>query len=189
MTEIRWHARAGQGAKSASQLLAQALMHAGRWVQAFPEYGPERRGAPMRAYTRLAADPIRRRDPIEHPDVVVVLDETLLHEPAVTAGLAAEAVVVVNTERAPDEVRAELATLAEVVCVPADAIAEANGVKFANSVMVGAVAAAVGEPPLSDVLAATESLFGKKLAPAVAAASLEAVAAGYRHVEEEVAHV
>ena len=74
LTEIRWHARAGQGAKTASQVLALALLRSGKFVQAFPEYGPERRGAPLRAYTRSSSKPIRRHDAIEHPDAVVVLE-------------------------------------------------------------------------------------------------------------------
>ena len=74
MIEVRWHARAGQGAKTASQLLAEAMLRAGKSVQAFPEYGPERRGAPMRAYTRIDDKPIRRHDSVTHPDVVVVSD-------------------------------------------------------------------------------------------------------------------
>ena len=72
LTEIRWHARAGQGAKTASNILALALLRTGKSVQSFPEYGPERRGAPLRAYTRYDDKPIRRHDSIEHPDVVVV---------------------------------------------------------------------------------------------------------------------
>lgn len=189
MIEIRWHARAGQGAKSASQLLALAAMRAGRYVQAFPEYGPERRGAPMRAYTRLDSDPIRRRDPVESPDIVVVLDDSLLHEPTVVAGATPESVVVVNTSHNPAHVHDALGCAVRVACVPADAIAEAAGVRFANSVMVGAVAAVVGEPPLEDVLAAADALLGKKLAPDLAAASLDAIAAGYAQVVQEVAHV
>ena len=78
MKEIRWHARAGQGAKTAAQLLALALLREGKSVQAFPEYGPERRGAPMRAYTRYDDRPIRRHDSIENPDVVVVLEPSLV---------------------------------------------------------------------------------------------------------------
>ena len=83
MKEIRWHARAGQGAKTASHLLAVALLHAGKSVQAFPEYGPERRGAPMRAYTRFDDRPIRRHDSIEEPDAVVVLEPSLIDDPNV----------------------------------------------------------------------------------------------------------
>ena len=74
LTEIRWHARAGQGAKTAAQVLALALMRSGKSVQAFPEYGPERRGAPLRAFTRTSDSPIRRHDAVTSPDLVVVLE-------------------------------------------------------------------------------------------------------------------
>ena len=80
LTEIRWHARAGQGAKTAAQALALALLRSGKSVQAFPEYGPERRGAPLRAYTRFSDGPIRRHDGVTDPDVVVVLEPSLVHE-------------------------------------------------------------------------------------------------------------
>ena len=76
LTEIRWHARAGQGAKTASQLLALALLRSGKSVQAFPEYGPERRGAPLRAFTRVSDRPIRRHDTITDPDLVIVLEQS-----------------------------------------------------------------------------------------------------------------
>ena len=88
MTEIRWHARAGQGAKTAAQILALALLRTGKGVQAFPEYGPERRGAPLRAFTRVADRPIRRHDSVTDPDVVVVLEPSLVHEAGVADGLA-----------------------------------------------------------------------------------------------------
>ena len=87
LTEIRWHARAGQGAKTAAQVLALALMRSGKNVQAFPEYGPERRGAPLRAFTRTSTRPIRRHDSVTEPDLVVVLEPTLVHESDVAEGL------------------------------------------------------------------------------------------------------
>jgi pyruvate ferredoxin oxidoreductase gamma subunit len=158
MREIRWHARAGQGAKTASQLYATAALHAGKSVQAFPEYGPERRGAPLRAYTRVDDVPIRRHDAVTHPDVVVVLEPSLLHEVDVADGLEPEGLVLVNAERRP----AELSS-ARVVCVPASKLAERHGSKFANLIMVGALAAAVGEPPVADVANAAIELLGKKV--------------------------
>jgi pyruvate ferredoxin oxidoreductase gamma subunit len=100
--EIRWHARAGQGAKTASQLLASAALREGRSVQAFPEYGPERRGAPLRAYTRIDEKPIRRHDSITRPDVVVVLEPSLLREVDVTEGLTEGGLVLVNADEAPE---------------------------------------------------------------------------------------
>jgi pyruvate ferredoxin oxidoreductase gamma subunit len=144
--EIRWHGRAGQGAKTASQLLAAAAMDEGQYVQAFPEYGPERSGAPMRAYTRIAEQRIRRRYGITDPDVVALLDETLLDEANATAGLRAEGVLIVNSER----------QLAGAICIPATRLAD-EGAGYVNVVMLGAVAAALGEPPLDALLAAAEA--------------------------------
>ncbi len=86
MIEIRWHARAGQGAKTAAYLLAQAAVQSGKSAQAFPEYGPERRGAPVQAYTRIDDRPIRRHDSVTAPRAVAVLDPSLLGEPTVVEG-------------------------------------------------------------------------------------------------------
>jgi pyruvate ferredoxin oxidoreductase gamma subunit len=156
--EIRWHARAGQGAKTASQLYATAALRAGKSVQAFPEYGPERRGAPLRAYTRVDDVPIRRHDAITHPDVVVVLEESLLHEVDVTDGLERDGVVLLNADDVPEALSGE-----RVVCVPASRLAERHGSKFANLIMVGALAAAVGEPEVVDIADAAVELLGRKV--------------------------
>ena len=147
LTEIRWHARAGQGAKTASQVLALALAPlSGKSVQSFPEYGPERRGAPLRAFTRVSSDPIRRHDTVTDPDLVVVLEPSLVHEAAVGEGLSPGGLVLVNAEEVPEE----LAGLA-VRCVPATRLAAARGSRFVNVVMLGAVAAALGEPSLVEL--------------------------------------
>ena len=149
MIEIRWHARAGQGAKTASQLYAVAMLRAGKSVQAFPEYGPERRGAPVRAYTRVDNRPIRRHDAIEHPDVVVVLEPSLLYD-GVTDGLRADGLLLVN---------AETGALDGAVCVPAEKLA-----RSVNLVMLGALAAEVGEPPLDELVDAASETLGQKVA-------------------------
>jgi len=135
LTEIRWHARAGQGAKTASHVLALALLRSGKSVQSFPEYGPERRGAPLRAYTRYSTEPVRRHDSIEHPDLVVVLDETLLGEPAVSEGTSEETPVLVS--RSTD--------------------------RMANVEMLGTVAAQLGEPPLETLQDAAAEILGGKI--------------------------
>jgi len=142
LTEIRWHARAGQGAKTAAQTLALALLRSGRSVQAFPEYGPERRGAPVRAFTRLSDRPIRRHDGVTDPDLVVVLDPSLLAEVDVTEGLK-----------------------------PGGEVLHAPAARNANLVMLGAVAARLGEPPLELLQeAAVEELGGKVAADEIRAA-------------------
>jgi pyruvate ferredoxin oxidoreductase gamma subunit len=170
--EIRWHARAGQGAKTASQLYATAALRAGKSVQAFPEYGPERRGAPLRAYTRVDDRPIRRHDSVTEPDVVVVLEPSLLQEVDVTEGLARDGLMLVNAERPPKKIAGK-----RVACVPASRLADQSGSKYANLIMVGALAAAVGEPPVGYVADAAVELLGKKVPPEEVR---DAVLTGYR---------
>jgi len=157
MREIRWHARAGQGAKTASQLYATALLDAGRYVQAFPEYGPERRGAPLRAYTRSDDEPIRRHDAVTRPDVAVVLEPSLLHEVDVTEGLAPDGFVLLNADTVPDDLAGF-----DVRCVPAARLAP--NPRYANLVLAGALAAALGDP-LEPVVTAALELLGKKAPP------------------------
>jgi pyruvate ferredoxin oxidoreductase gamma subunit len=149
-TEIRWHARAGQGAKTAAHILALALLESGRSVQAFPEYGPERRGAPLRAFTRVSDRPIRRHDGITDPDLVVVLEPSIVREVDVAEGLSEGGQILVNAETVP----AELAGL-PVRCVAADG--------NANLVMLGAVAAVLDEPPLAALQDAAVGVLGKKV--------------------------
>jgi pyruvate ferredoxin oxidoreductase gamma subunit len=150
--EIRWHARAGQGAKTASQLYAAAALRTGLYAQAFPEYGPERRGAPLRAYTRVDERPIRRHDSIEHPDVVAVLEPSLLHEVDVAAGLAQDGVLLVNAEALPEDLAGRGL---DVRCVPA-------GTRSANLVLAGAVAA-MSDVQVEAVVEAAVELLGRKV--------------------------
>jgi pyruvate ferredoxin oxidoreductase gamma subunit len=171
MTEIRWHARAGQGAKTAAQILALALLRDGKGVQAFPEYGPERRGAPLRAFTRVADRPIRRHDTITDPDLVVVLEPSLVHEAGIADGLQEDGLVLFNGEEAPVELDG-----LDVRCVPAARLAETHGSGFVNMVMLGAVAAALGEPALENLQDAAVATLGKKVPEAEVRS---AVAEGY----------
>ena len=103
--EIRWHGRGGQGAKTAALLLADVAFKTGKYVQGFPEYGPERMGAPITAYNRISSDPIRVHSNIYTPQYVVVVDESLLESVDVTAGLKEDGAIVINTPKTPDEVR------------------------------------------------------------------------------------
>ncbi|MBI9105276.1 MAG: 2-oxoacid:acceptor oxidoreductase family protein [Spirochaetales bacterium] len=106
--EIRWHGRGGQGAKTASLLLADVAFSQGLYVQGFPEYGPERMGAPITAYTRLSSNPIRVHSNIYEPDFVAVMDETLIGPVDVTSGLKEDGAIVVNTSKEPAEIAALL---------------------------------------------------------------------------------
>jgi pyruvate ferredoxin oxidoreductase gamma subunit len=173
--EIRWHARAGQGAKTASQLYALAMMRRGAWVQAFPEYGPERSGAPVRAYTRVDERPIRRRYGIANPDVAVVLDPSLVAE-GVTEGLAPDGLLLLNAER-PLPVH----HTGRTVTIPGARLAAGGHV---NVVLLGALAAALGEPSLGELLAAAEELFGGSKRGALEA-TREGIAAGYAAARSE----
>ncbi len=163
VTEIRWHARAGQGAKTAAQTLALAFLESGKFAQAFPEYGPERRGAPLRAYTRCSCRPIRRHDSIEHPDAVVVLEPTLLAGDVVD-GLGEDGIVLVAGRPGADGDDRRIRFVAT------------EG-KFSNLTMLGALAAALGEPPLAAVQDAATRTLGRKVAPTEVR---DAVAEGYR---------
>lgn len=105
MIEIRWHGRGGQGAKTASLLLADAAFNTGKYIQGFPEYGPERMGAPITAYNRISSSPIRIHSNIYEPDYVVVVDDSLLESVPVTAGLKETGAIIINTTKDADTLR------------------------------------------------------------------------------------
>ena len=141
MTEIRWHGRGGQGAKTACLLLADAAFASGKYVQGFPEYGPERMGAPITAYNRISDTPCTVHSNIYEPDYVVVVDESLLHTVDVTAGLKAEGAIVVNASRSPEDIRPLLHGYTGRVCtIDARAISEEHlGGYFPNTPMLAAI--------------------------------------------------
>lgn len=171
MIEIRWHARAGQGAKTAALLFAHAALQAGKSAQAFPEYGPERRGAPVQAYTRIDDKPVRRHDSVTAPRAVVVLDPSLLREPTVADGVGPGTIVLADV----DEPQSLDGT--RVVPVPAAELGGKAGTKFVNLVMAGALAGALRQPPLENVEEAAAELLGGKTDANEARA---AVREGYR---------
>ena len=108
MIEIRWHGRGGQGAKTASLLLADAAFNTGKYIQGFPEYGPERMGAPITAYNRISDEPITIHSNIYYPDYVVVVDDTLLESVDVTSGLKEDGAILINTTKPTEVLRKEL---------------------------------------------------------------------------------
>ena len=141
MTEIRWHGRGGQGAKTASQLLADAAFMAGRYVQSFPEYGPERSGAPITAYNRISDERCSVHSNIYEPDYVAVVDETLLKSVDVTSGLKEDGAVIINSEKSPEELKEMLGGYRGRVCtIDAKAVSmECLGAYFPNTPMLAAV--------------------------------------------------
>ena len=141
MVEIRWHGRGGQGAKTASLLLADAAFNTGKYIQGFPEYGPERMGAPITAYNRISDTPIRIHSNIYEPDYVVVVDDTLLESVDVTAGLKEEGAIVINTTKDGEELKTLLKGYkGKVYIIDARKVSmETLGKYFPNTPMLAAI--------------------------------------------------
>ena len=141
LIEIRWHGRGGQGAKTASLLLADAAFNTGKYIQGFPEYGPERMGAPITAYNRISDTPITIHSNIYEPDYVVVVDDTLLESVDVTAGLKPTGAIVINTTKSPDYLKSILkGYTGDVYTIDARKISiEALGKYFPNTPMLAAI--------------------------------------------------
>lgn len=186
--EIRWHGRGGQGAKTAALLLADVAFKTGKHVQGFPEYGPERMGAPITAYNRISSDVIRVHSNIYDPDFVAVVDETLLHTVDVTAGLKKEGAIIVNTAKSKEEIMPQLNGYeGRVVTIDARKISEeALGKYFPNSPMLAAVVATTGVMPketfLHEMRASYKHKFAKK--PEVIDGNMKALEMAFAAVEE-----
>jgi len=165
-TEIRWHGRGGQGAKTASLLLADAAFNTGNYVQGFPEYGPERMGAPITAYNRISSIPLRVHSNIYEPDFVVVVDETLLSTVQVTAGLKEDGAIIINTPKSVDEIKSKINGYSgRIFTIDARKISEiALGKNFPNTPMLGAVVKVSGVMGEKSFLDAMESSFNHKFA-------------------------
>ena len=146
LIEIRWHGRGGQGAKTASLLLADAAFNTGKHIQGFPEYGPERMGAPMTAYNRISTNPIRVHSNVYEPDYVVVVDDTLLSAVDVTSGLKEEGAILINTTKTIDEIKPLLKGYkGNVYTIDARKISEeALGKYFPNTPMLAAIVKVTG---------------------------------------------
>lgn len=185
LTEIRWHARAGQGAVTAAKLVAETALELDRYMQAMPEYGPERMGAPIQAFTRISDDPIEIHNNIENPSVVVVLDETLLPIVDVTNGLTEGGAVIVNTCSPPAQLRALLKIGGgQIASVDASGIAmETLKRDMPNTPMIGALAKVSGLFTLDQVRDHVAKTFGKKFAQDVIDANLAAVTRAYEEVQ------
>ena len=170
--EIRWHGRGGQGAKTAALLLADVAFKTGQNVQGFPEYGPERMGAPITAYNRISQDVIRVHSNIYHPDYVVVVDETLLESVDVTAGLKKEGAIIVNTPKSKEEIMEHLKGYA-------------LGKNFPNSPMLAAIVAVSKVMPrdkfITEMRASYEHKFAKK--PEVIDGNMKALEMAFDAVE------
>ncbi|MBQ9266749.1 MAG: 2-oxoacid:acceptor oxidoreductase family protein [Clostridia bacterium] len=187
LVEIRWHGRGGQGAKTASLLLADAAFNTGKFIQGFPEYGPERMGAPITAYNRISDERIKIHSNIYEPDYVVVVDDTLLECVDVTAGLKEEGAIVINTTKTPDEVRPLLKGYKGKVCtVDAKTISEETlGRYFPNTPMLAAIVKVSGIMEEEVFLKDMESSFAHKFAkkPEVIPGNMEALKRALNEVQ------
>lgn len=188
LIEIRWHGRGGQGAKTAALLLADVAFNKGLFVQGFPEYGPERMGAPITAYNRLSSKVIRVHSNIYEPDYVVVVDETLIESVDVTAGIKDGGAVIVNTGKTKGEIAAELAVKGyhgAVYVIDARKISmEALGKYFPNSPMLAAVVKVTGIMDEAAFLADMQKSYAHKFAskPAVIEGNMKALTLALKEV-------
>ena len=188
LTEIRWHGRGGQGAKTAALLLADVCFSTGAEVQGFPEYGPERMGAPITAFNRISDKQIRVHSNIYNPDLVIVVDESLLTSVNVTAGLKPEGAIVVNTDRTPSEIKPLLNGYeGKVYTVDARKISvEALGKYFPNSPMLAAAVAVSSvmdkESFIMEMRSSYEHKFAKK--PEVIDGNMKALTMTFDALEE-----
>ncbi len=187
MIEIRWHGRGGQGTVTAAKVLADACLSSGRYVQAFPEYGPERAGAPLRAYNRISTKELRMHCPVLKPQVISVVDATLLDSINVAEGATKEAIFIVNTSKDPKEVRAKLKAEPEqkIFTIDATKIAiECIGRALPNAPMLGALCKATNLVSLEHLLEDVRKSFGKKFSQKIIDGNLEATRRGYGEVKE-----
>lgn len=168
LIEIRWHGRGGQGAKTASLLLADAAFNTGKYIQGFPEYGPERMGAPITAYNRISDKPITIHSNIYEPDYVVVVDDTLLESVPVTAGLKKEGAIVINTTKSPEYLKEKLNGYdGNIYTIDARKVSEETlGKYFPNTPMLAAIVKVTGimsdEAFLEDMKGSFKHKFAKK---------------------------
>jgi len=184
LTEIRWHARAGQGAVTAAKLVAETALELDKYFQASPEYGPERMGAPLRAFTRISDEPIDIHCNIVNPNIVIVLDPTLLSAVDVTDGLTDDGVIIINSELSPAAIRQEFGIKGyKVFTVDASKIAlDSIGKNFPNIPIIGAL---LGSTKIMDgekVAAHIRKTFGKKFNQEIVEGNVQAFERAQREV-------
>ncbi len=188
LIEIRWHGRGGQGAKTASLLLADAAFNTGKYIQGFPEYGPERMGAPITAYNRISNKPITIHSNIYEPDYVVVVDDTLLESVDVTSGLKENGGIVINTTKDADYIKSKLGNYTgKIYTIDARKISiDALGKYFPNTPMLAAIVKISGimtdEELLQDMQSSFKHKFAKK--PEVIEGNMKALEIALQEVKQ-----
>lgn len=188
LIEIRWHGRGGQGAKTASLLLADAAFHTGKYIQGFPEYGPERMGAPITAYNRISSSPITIHSNIYEPDYVVVVDDTLLEVVDVAAGLKDTGAIIINTTKSTDYLKKVLSNYkGKIYTIDARKVSmETLGKYFPNTPMLAAIVKVSGvmsdEELLEDMKGSFQHKFAKK--PEVIEGNMKALELALKEVHK-----
>lgn len=187
MIEVRWHARGGQGAKTAAYQLAESAMGEGKYIQAFPEYGPERMGAPMRCFNRISEEPIRIHCHVRNPNIVVVLDPTLLGAVDVFEGVPGDGVVLINTEESPGNLRESLGVSGrKLFTVSATRIAlDTIGRPFPNTPMIGALIKATGLLSIENLIRDVREKFERRFGAKVTEGNIAAIRRAYEEVRSE----
>ena len=187
MIEIRWHGRGGQGAKTASLLLADAAFNTGKFIQGFPEYGPERMGAPITAYNRISDSEIRIHSNIYEPDYVVVVDDTLLETVDVTAGLKESGAIIINTTKSGEELRPLLNNYSgSIYTIDARKVSEETlGKYFPNTPMLASIVKVSKVMSEEDFLNDMQSSFKHKFAkkPEVIEGNMKALELALKEVK------
>lgn len=184
VVEIRWHARGGQGAVTAAKLLAEMALQQDLYFQAFPEYGPERMGAPIQCFNRLSTDPINTYCSVDNPHVVVVVDPSLLGVVDFTAGLATDGSILVNTGESPEQLRQRLGLEdRKVYTVNASGISlETMGRAMPNTPMLGALVRILGLIPVETASSYLRHYFSEHFNSDLAARNVQAFERAYREV-------
>jgi pyruvate ferredoxin oxidoreductase gamma subunit len=162
MIEMRFHGRGGQGAVTSAELVAQAAINAGKFATAFPSFGPERRGAPVVAFARIDDKPIRMRSKVYNPDVVIVLDPSLLEIANPTEGLGKDGVLIINSSESPETIRKQLSFAGRLAVTDATKIAkEVIGLPITNTTMIGALVKAANVVTVDSLIEPFNKRFGK----------------------------
>lgn len=183
ITEVRWHGRGGQGSWTASEVLARTAIYEGKYIQSFPEFGPERMGAPVTAFTRISNQPIRIHCAVYDPDIVVVLDPTLLKTVPITSGIKEDGVIIINSIDDPGTVRKILKTeKGKLWTIPATQIAlRILGMPITNTAMLGSVARATNLVKLDSI----EVTLKERFRPDLAEKNFAVIKEAYNEAKEE----
>lgn len=180
ITEIIFYARGGQGAKTAAEIIAQTAKEEGNFVQSFPSFGPERSGAPTKTYVRISSSPIRTNEPVVDPDVIVVLDETVLESENVAENLTKDDVLIINSKKSSEELRSELKFSGKVYAVDADGISmEIVGQPRPNTVILGKFVQVTELTKIESVIEEFKKIFEAKIGKEATEKNIKAIEKAY----------